>query len=130
MAGRRKDTFEERALKRQLKVEAMWGDEALDKSWMRWAKCVLCKTRFCVNNYEDREVRDTRIFKRWVCPWCMGHGGKDNLRRLLIVEKIVKDGVCTFYPGHHETEGELLKSCKCAYHVARRLFGEPSRSSK
>lgn len=63
--------------------------------WMRWKDCELCGTRFCVNNYADRQSRAKQTRKAHfgvlVCPWCLSRGGHENARRLQIVRRLAKD---------------------------------------
>ena len=84
----------------------------LDRSWMKHAKCSLCRGKFCVNNYADHKVRIPKIAGKIVCPWCAGRDGKYIIQLRLIAEAVSKKQSPTC----------LVENCKCLSCVAYRVL--------
>ena len=99
-----------KALRRQRRVS-----ETLDRSWVKYARCKICRRRFVANNYADRKVRlrDLKIGGLLFCPWCKHRDGKFVAQLYLLAERISR--------GHCELLGDD-ETCKCPTHVARRIL--------
>jgi hypothetical protein len=82
--GRRR-TLQRR--RQQRKLEALWDPE--QNAWQKHAKCVICRRKFCVNNYPDRKVRVNKhkIGGKIVCPWCSDRDGKFIVQLMIGCEK-------------------------------------------
>jgi hypothetical protein len=59
-----------RAERKQRNVELKWGAESNDRSWMKYARCGLCRKTFAVNNNPAREVRVEKYRGLAVCSFC------------------------------------------------------------
>lgn len=103
-----------RAARKQARASELWAEA---EKWKKYARCVLCRRRFCVNNYSDRRVKVShlKIAGKIVCPWCHGKDAKFLIQLMLIVEKVAKGDITTCY----ETKPE---GCKCLMCVAERVL--------
>lgn len=86
--------------------------ESLDRSWMKYAKCSICRQRFVVNNYPDRKVRLShhKLGDKIVCPWCRDRDGKYLVQLRLIAEKVAQQ------------EQHIDMACKCLPCVTARIL--------
>lgn len=103
--------------------------EAQDTSWKKYARCVLCRKRFCVNNYKDRKVRvsQLKIGGKIICPWCKGHDGKFHVQLMLLAEEVAAGPCPNMKIPYSDKLREpylvmLEDTCKCKAHVARRVL--------
>ena len=103
-----------RAAKKAKRVTANWDPEW--NKWHKYARCTICRRRFCVNNYQDRKVRvrHLRIAGKIVCPSCKFRDGKFTIQLMLIAEKVGAEAIlrCNNDPA----------TCKCTGHVADRVL--------
>jgi hypothetical protein len=109
-----------RATQKQEKAGALWAED----DWRKYAKCFKCRHLFVANNYADRKVRvnNLKIGGKIICPWCRTRGGKRFVQFFLMLEKLAHEKVCDYPVEQDET------TCKCTYHVARRLIAEHEAS--
>jgi hypothetical protein len=71
------------ARRKQLRAEERWNE--LDKSWMKWTRCGVCRKTFCCNNYPDRKARisNRKVRGVIVCPWCHSNPEIDFIVRCI-----------------------------------------------
>lgn len=58
------------AERKQRNLALRWNPEYNDRSWMKHARCGLCRKLFCVNNNTDRQVRIPKVRNTIVCGFC------------------------------------------------------------
>lgn len=87
--GRSRQIIAER---KQREAEARWDPaKQLDRSWMRFARCKICGTRVCFNNYQDHQPRPGNFRFRGVFI-CKGSQCKKMVPVYLFVNKQAQKG--------------------------------------
>ncbi len=63
------------AERRQRNQNLRWNPEYNGRSWMKFARCYICRKTFVVNNYPDHQVRKEGILHRGkiCCAYCTSH---------------------------------------------------------
>ena len=120
MARRTADTGRSRVAKAERRQQKII--DGMDRSWMKYMKCSICRRKFCVNNYSDHKVRlwpQCRVAGKIVCLWCLGRDGKYIIQLRLIAEQIAdhKMSYCNAEPQDRPRDG-----CKCLACVAGRVI--------
>lgn len=70
---------------KQERVQNDWMPR--DNSWQRFARCKICKERYCCNNNEDHEVRPYRIKGVAICARCFFSKGTPQLVEMYLLIK-------------------------------------------
>lgn len=85
---------------------------------MKWTRCSVCRMKFCVNNFDHRQIDRARykFLGHWICPKCRHHEGEFFVKLMILTKRIALE--------EDRRDHQSPEKCKCDKHVIMRLMAK------